>query len=311
MIRSDEEWFELALARYFEGDLDRIESARFNTFVERSPELRARFDDAWEARIASHGVETLLPSLSELDDCFSVETLQAYVDGDLNDDDRETVESHLGCLLCREQVDALQQEGAQAPAAVTALRPTSRIPASGVVGLLAASVAFAMIVVDWRAEPEPTWTARGSDGQGNVAWDATFWVGTRALSSGDAISPRARVRVRIEAGALDQYFMLAFAVDGAGRVYWYYPAWQDPANDPLAVPLDRRAANGGLVNEAVEHELHPGPLRISVVVSRRRLSVRTVEKMIASRPTSVVTSTRSAWEITSDSLERSVLVHVH
>ena len=298
------DWFEFALPRYFEGDLDRIESARFEALLDKRADCQERFDRAWEARVTAHGLECLPPSMPEFEDCFSIDTLEAFVAGRLSGGDRQVVEAHLGCLLCREQVEALREHGA-APKKTRAVVRWSR--SIGVIAA-AAAVIFAFVLAPGDRQSTPTWTSRGPE-DADTGFRATFLAGTRALQSGDTITTRARIQVRLDSVRLDDQNLLAFAVDEAGQVFWYYPAWSDASTDPLAVAIDRREANGGLPVEAIEHDLRSGSLRLTVLLSRDRLSVRTVEKMISERPITPTTSTKS-WSFTSEALEYSIIVHV-
>jgi hypothetical protein len=70
--------------------------------------------------------------------------------------------------------------------------------------------------------------------------------------------------------------LVVFAVDRANRVYWYHPAWTDPANRPSAISIEAGAQTRELP-EAVRHALPPGPLRIYGVFARRSINVADVE----------------------------------
>ncbi len=71
-------------------------------------------------------------------------------------------------------------------------------------------------------------------------------------------------------------YLAIFAVDGRGEVFWYEPAWTDPAQEPKSrrvEPSDRPQE----LPEAVRHALAPGPLRLFAVVMDAPLSVRDIE----------------------------------
>jgi hypothetical protein len=70
--------------------------------------------------------------------------------------------------------------------------------------------------------------------------------------------------------------LMVFAYDRQGRVFWFWPAWQDPASDPMAVPI--RTADVPLeLGEAVRQPLRPGSLTVVGLFCDRPLTVRQVE----------------------------------
>jgi hypothetical protein len=64
-------------------------------------------------------------------------------------------------------------------------------------------------------------------------------------------------------------------------VYWYHPAWSNPAEDPVAISI---ASGQDLVElkEAVSHEIQGNSLKIYAFFTDEPLSVRSVEKTITS-----------------------------
>jgi hypothetical protein len=75
-------------------------------------------------------------------------------------------------------------------------------------------------------------------------------------------------------------YVMVFARDAAGRVFWFWPAWDDAAADPQSLKIP---ASGSPVEltEAVRHELQPGPLTIVGLFTQKPLHVREVEAAIA------------------------------
>ena len=76
--------------------------------------------------------------------------------------------------------------------------------------------------------------------------------------------------------------LMIFAHDDAGRVFWYWPAWHDPASNPgaIAIAPARSAVELGR-GEAVKHRLSPGGLTLTALFSNRVHDVRTVEAALA------------------------------
>ena len=71
-------------------------------------------------------------------------------------------------------------------------------------------------------------------------------------------------------------FLMIFAIDGAGRLVWYHPAWTDPADNPKAVPIGRQVGFKELP-EAVRHSLQGSSLTVHALFMDKPLDVRTVE----------------------------------
>ncbi|MDB4980586.1 MAG: hypothetical protein JWM82_1338, partial [Myxococcales bacterium] len=74
--------------------------------------------------------------------------------------------------------------------------------------------------------------------------------------------------------------LMVFGRDASGRVYWFWPAWNDASQDPTSVPI---SANAGPVEltEAVRHPLQTGPLTIVGLFTPRPLHVHEVEAALA------------------------------
>lgn len=70
--------------------------------------------------------------------------------------------------------------------------------------------------------------------------------------------------------------LMVYAQDTSGRFFWFYPAWNDPAAPPGAVPIGVSNAPVQL-DEAVRHELSPGPLTIHALFLDAPVSVLDVE----------------------------------
>jgi hypothetical protein len=71
--------------------------------------------------------------------------------------------------------------------------------------------------------------------------------------------------------------LLVYAVDAAGRVYWYHPGWLDAADSPIAIPIDAVDERRELP-EAIAQPLPAGPVRLHAVFLDEGLDVRAVER---------------------------------
>jgi hypothetical protein len=69
---------------------------------------------------------------------------------------------------------------------------------------------------------------------------------------------------------------MIFAIDGAGHVAWYHPAWTDPADNPRAVPITKQVGFMELP-EAVRHSLQGPSLTVHALFMDKALDVRAVE----------------------------------
>lgn len=74
--------------------------------------------------------------------------------------------------------------------------------------------------------------------------------------------------------------LLVFGVASTGALYWYYPAWQNPHDDPAAIAIE---ASEQLVelHERISHTLPPGRFVLHAVFARRAIRVSEVERLAA------------------------------
>lgn len=83
--------------------------------------------------------------------------------------------------------------------------------------------------------------------------------------------------------------LLVFGVDEGGNVYWYHPAWRDPAQNPVAVAIEGGAGIRELP-EAIAHSIRGKSLRIYAVFTDDPLAVESIEALIkrAGKPAEVL-----------------------
>jgi hypothetical protein len=75
-------------------------------------------------------------------------------------------------------------------------------------------------------------------------------------------------------------YVMIFGRDAAGRVFWFWPAWNDGSQDPGSLPIPSSASPVELT-EAVRQSLQPGPLTVVGLFTPKPLHVREVEAAIA------------------------------
>lgn len=75
-------------------------------------------------------------------------------------------------------------------------------------------------------------------------------------------------------------YLMVFAVDEQRRVYWYYPAYQRPGDDPEAIPIEA-GREGVELNEVIRQPLPAGRVRLVSLFLSRPLRVLAVEAAVA------------------------------
>lgn len=93
------------------------------------------------------------------------------------------------------------------------------------------------------------------------------------------IGANAELAFSYEDGSDDRYLMI-FGVDEAQRIYWYYPAWTDPAQNPNSLALPPGAERRELP-EAVRQRLLGRELTLCHFFSDKPWTVRDVEARLA------------------------------
>jgi len=124
------------------------------------------------------------------------------------------------------------------------------------------------------AHPEDRWVRLeilrvGSDGA------------ARLLPGGDAVVRAGEPLVMryVSAGPAPFGYFMAFAVDAAHQIRWYYPAYEAAGTDPASLAI-RSGARAVALPDAIEHDLAAGPIVFYGVFTRAPLHVREVERRI-------------------------------
>lgn len=153
------------------------------------------------------------------------------------------------------------------------------------VGVMA--LAGVALMVSWERQSD-RFQARGTPPQAAAATPSLeiFRVGAdgRAERAGSTIhaqealafSFRNPARAGASGGTGAAGHLMVFARDAGGRVFWFWPAWDNPAEDPSSLPIattDRPVELG----EAVRHALQPGLLTIFGLFADGPQQVRRVE----------------------------------
>jgi hypothetical protein len=147
---------------------------------------------------------------------------------------------------------------------------------------LAAAAVIALLVILW---PGAHPAENGLVSRGGPAESIPARLEVYRVRPGDPPE-----RVRDEINATDELAfayenragkkrLMVFGVDESGNIYWYHPAWQDPAEKPVAVTIE-----GGVgireLPEAIGHSIRGETLRIYAVFTDEPLPVESIEALI-------------------------------
>jgi hypothetical protein len=192
--------------------------------------------------------------------------------------------SHLpGCERCRKHYDRRLVLARMDPAAPSAearmarglgLRraPRAWLPAAGLV--LVATCAIFLFV----RPGSPAFTARGESTETRGEVRLYQLHDERSLPVAASLPRRSELALAYANPAARPYLMV-FATDRAGQVYWLAPSWTDPAGDPQAL----RIASGPRLHElpeAVTHEFAAGALAVHSLFLAEPIGVREIERRL-------------------------------
>jgi hypothetical protein len=169
-------------------------------------------------------------------------------------------------------------------------KPTRRYWIWTALAVPAAAAAALMIALPvgnrGSAEDDPSFVARGSDRR-----DANRWISLEVLHIAEDGGRYARVAGTIEADeplvfsvknnvASPYRFLMVFGVQSTGAIYWYYPAYTAPGQNPKSVGIGASAEFQPL-GEEIRHQLSPGWLLIVALFTEKPVDVETVERLVA------------------------------
>jgi len=144
------------------------------------------------------------------------------------------------------------------------------------VAVPAMAAAAALVIALWPSSPDG-FLARGGDGQPELVVRRTDTASpTRAV---DDVPPGVELAFGYTnpTGAAR---LLVFGVDEHGHVFWYHPAWTEPADNPIAIDIDTTVAPIAL-KTGIRHDLDGARLDVYGVFTDERATVRDVEKRLA------------------------------
>lgn len=229
---------------------------------------RALVEAHFNASITPDGERRLRAHLERCDDC------------------RASYERHL--LLSKLDPSSTSVEARLAVG--LGLRPQRRampLPLFGGVALAAAAMVALVVAAPFRGardDGSSEFQARGSaPAVSEPARLGVFRVegaGARSLLGADErVAPGGELAFSYTNRDAKKY-LLVFASDERGHVYWYYPAWTDPKAPPSAVPIERTDAPRPLP-DAVSHDFDARRVQLVAVFTDEPLSVTDVEARLS------------------------------
>jgi len=216
-------------------------------------------------------------------DCPQSRAVDRHFAGTISIARERALRSHLGgCEPCRRRYHRHLILEAALPRALGARRRLARglglahrrrvLPA---LLLIATTCAFALVM---RSGTTPEVTARGASlGDGVVGF--RIRGATHAeLQPADELAPADELSFAYRSSG-EHGYLLVFAVDARGRVYWYYPAWIAPGAPPAAIAI-RPAPELVELPEAIRHDVTADRLWIYAAFVDRPWTTAEVEARI-------------------------------
>lgn len=244
-------------------------------------------------------------------DDISSKMLLAYLDGEVTKSESSAIEDYLReTPAARRQLDKLRgmmdslaepnnavenmDLTASVRRAIQTPAPSPRRPfflrpllAAGV-----ACVAAAIIIPIWISSSRPN-----DDGGFRIKSAAPLerfpqdrWVGIKAYRLGKAGKVhRISKTIRFDDELLFSYnnakqgsftHLMIFAVNKAGNVFWFYPAYEHVDTNPAAIEVKSGATDQELPTK-IQHNLSPGPLYIYGLFLHEPMTVRRIEALVA------------------------------
>ena len=227
--------------------------------------------------------------------CDEVARVDRHFEGRLDVADERAMRAHLpACAACRTRYERQLVLEAIDP---VALGPQKRIarglglgtPARvqiarwAVPAAAALAMAAALLLVLGLRAPSRGFTARGAGttGSGDLFVYRAVDHG-QPVRAGASIGPHDELAFAYENPSAKAFVMI-FGVDEHRRIVWFYPAWSSEREEPVSIRADRSSGRHRLA-EAIAHDLEGRSLEVHVLFSDEAMSVRTVERLVASAP---------------------------
>jgi hypothetical protein len=233
-------------------------------------------------------------------ECPDVERVDRHFSRRLPPAEEKAMREHMpACAACRERyerhllLERLDPGSGDGKARIASglgfggspdLRPARVFRLAGPAAGAALVAAALMLFVGRRSgNDEAEFVARGGDAEVDQSTGITVY----AAHDRDGGAARAASTLRPSDDLAFEYenrtgkpWLMIFGVDEHRHVYWYYPAWMDPADDPRSIAIHRTTGREPLP-DAVRQVVDGAELDIRAVFSDEPLSVKTVERAVA------------------------------
>lgn len=240
--------------------------------------------------------------------CISPKDLASYLVGEVTRSQAEAVDEHLSsCGVCRKEMEDLRemverigrQDGqAEERDHLPDIRrriergDAGQIPgrrrwpfvAAG--GAVVVAIVITVILVLQAVKTDDEFRVKSDQ---PPATEQDRWAGIQAFSVGAADTPAALEAVHRKSdfliftytnlGESPYDFLMIFAVDGQGRVYWFHPAYTQTGEDPLSIRISKGAERIEL-KEKVRHDFPEGRLWIYGLFTRKPMKVSSIEQIM-------------------------------
>jgi hypothetical protein len=214
--------------------------------------------------------------------------VDAHFGATISPRDERAMRAHLPeCDACRRYYDRHLVVASLDPSAVrvedriaTGLGLRTRRSRLGAWPAVVATAAAAVAVFVMQSRAPLEFTARGIHRPAKPSFSA-YRVDPAGMLSGDGGTIRASDDLAFayaNPGGLHR--LLVYGVDEHHHVYWYYPAWSSPHDDPHAIAIDAGVLLRELP-EAIRHEIDGRRLVIHAAFLDDDVSVRQVEQWVA------------------------------
>jgi len=240
------------------------------------------------------------------DGCTARQRVDRHFDGTLSPSEEHEMREHLpGCEPCRaryerrlllEELDPTAPSakdrvgrglGIRTPAPMATIR---RFAAPAAALALAAAFLLFFGSRAMRQEQEGGFTARGGGGEVSAASVLVYRAAERGKPSraGDSLGAHDELAFAYENPAAKRYLMI-FGIDEQRHVYWYHPAWEKAGDDPTSIKIETTPGLHQL-HEAISHDLQGRELEIHALFTDSPLSVKAVERIVATETPKLATA---------------------
>jgi hypothetical protein len=231
--------------------------------------------------------------------CPDVERVDLHFSRRLSTDGEKAMREHMpGCASCRERYERyllLERLDPGSGGAKTRIasglgfgpeRPKLLQLAAPAFAAVAVAAALVLFVGRRSGNDDADFVARGGDAE--VDESTSVYVYTARDRDGGAARAAATLRPNDDLAfeyenRTGKSWLMIFGVDEHRHVYWYYPAWMDPADDPSSIAIHRTTRREPLP-DAVRQVMDGAELDVRAVFSDAPLSVKTVEREIGAAP---------------------------